>query len=1297
MKNLLLQLVSTLTFMLLLQGETIAQIQSTQAGGPWDSTWTWVQGVVPNAAHDVIINGPVYSSTNACNNLTISPGGSIQNNYYNYNLQVNGNMVNNGSVSNNSGYLILSVRGNITNNGNWTNRTVYIDGLSDQTVSCLNGNPFEGYEMINSKTGGNLHFDGNAFFHNCFVKMGGKVVYLNASSTLNLHDGYLYNCELQGNGNTSVIYGTGTFNVDAPYLQFVQMHNLALNGTINISTGCSANGSVLNIGSLQNDYYNYSFELYDEFINNGTIQNYSGLLTLKIYGNFTNNHVIDNYAMDYYGSGDQQISLAAGKNFSPVYLTSFKPSGMIKALTNLSFSDCQINMNNDTLLIPDNGSLNLSGGHLTNTHLLAEGAKSGFFTYHSENGAYTKNSTLLNATLTGTFECNNGIFLKGTTTNNGNFENDYYGYSPELHDLFINNGLILNNGNNLTLKIYGDFINNNTVDNYAMDFYGDTDQSITLKTGEVFSPSFWTSFKPAGKFTAQSDLVFNDTKVNFAFDTLMIPHNALVALDGGYLYRGIIFANNSKNGNIRMKMEGDAYLQDSELFNPEFLGKVRCKANTFHGEILVSDTLENDYFGYNQTIVGNVVNNGVIRDYVNYLVLYISGNITNNGVWSNRHTHLNGTTDQHVTCLNNQFFSGYQVNIDKSTGLTYFDDLVRFENVVVTFNGHQLELPANSTLYMHDGVLNSCVLHGNGPTSVFHGEGVFDVDAPESESSTFEDIRFTGEHLFESNCALYGATINDGSIQNNYYSYSTEVYGELINNGTLRNYVNHLTIKLYGDLVNNGIIDNHAIDLYGTGNQFITLQTGKQLSPTFVTSFKPAGKIISNSSLYFNDTKLNLSGDTLEMPAGSTLSILGQYLTNSAVFPAGISKNVSFALNMGNEAYLQGTNIHDAQLTGTIDINSNNTFHGTITNNGILRNDYYTYSLNIFGSMVNNDTIQNYVNYLYLYISGNVTNNGVWINNFTQLNGTSDQFVTIRNNHPIDGQTRYMSNTTGSPYQWYWNGSPMPASPDYSGQNNQEIVFNVPITGNMAGSAMYCAAGGGNSRSIIFGSEITNFQFDLKAFLQGPFNGSGMNTSLNTGGYLPLSQPYGTDPWNYFGSEAVASIPNGNVVDWILVELRDAPTASQATGQTIIARQAAFVLSDGSIAGTDGISIPGFNNLIIQHSLFAVLWHRNSIGVMSAYPLTLNGGVFTYDFTTAATQAYGSAHKQLAPGVWGMIGGDGNADGQINNSDKLDIWAVQAGSNGYLSGDFNMDSQVNNADKIDVWVPNSGLGGQVPN
>ncbi|MBN1338826.1 MAG: hypothetical protein JXA03_05845 [Bacteroidales bacterium] len=221
---------------------------------------------------------------------------------------------------------------------------------------------------------------------------------------------------------------------------------------------------------------------------------------------------------------------------------------------------------------------------------------------------------------------------------------------------------------------------------------------------------------------------------------------------------------------------------------------------------------------------------------------------------------------------------------------------------------------------------------------------------------------------------------------------------------------------------------------------------------------------------------------------------------------------------------------------------------------------------------------------------------------------------------------------------------------------------------------------------------------NMKVILQGPFFGTGMSVNLNVYGELPLAQPYNVAPWFYNGPESVVTIPNSAVVDWILVELRDAQDAASADSAAVVAHQAGFLLTDGSIVSTDGQSFLQCNDLNIQHSLFAVIRHRNHIGVMSATPLTESGGVYVYDFTTGAGQAHGgsNAHSEVAPGVWGMTAADGYPDDQINNADKLEVWIPEAGQSGYYRGDFNLDTQVNGVDKVDLWIPNTGLGGQIP-
>jgi subtilisin family serine protease/PKD repeat protein len=221
-----------------------------------------------------------------------------------------------------------------------------------------------------------------------------------------------------------------------------------------------------------------------------------------------------------------------------------------------------------------------------------------------------------------------------------------------------------------------------------------------------------------------------------------------------------------------------------------------------------------------------------------------------------------------------------------------------------------------------------------------------------------------------------------------------------------------------------------------------------------------------------------------------------------------------------------------------------------------------------------------------------------------------------------------------------------------------------------------------------------DISLDLTVFMEGPFSGNLMSAAL--GNLIPITQPYNVLPWNYAGSESVVAVPV-NVVDWVLVELRDATSAATATGATMVDRKAAFLLNNGSIVGLDGLSNLSFSNSITQQ-LFVVIWHRNHLGIMSANAVTSSGGIHSYDFTTGSATTHGgvNGHKQLATGVWGMISGDGDRDGVIGMDDKSGLWESEAGTEGYMFSDYNLDRQSNNVDKDEYWVPNIGRGSQVP-
>ena len=259
-------------------------------------------------------------------------------------------------------------------------------------------------------------------------------------------------------------------------------------------------------------------------------------------------------------------------------------------------------------------------------------------------------------------------------------------------------------------------------------------------------------------------------------------------------------------------------------------------------------------------------------------------------------------------------------------------------------------------------------------------------------------------------------------------------------------------------------------------------------------------------------------------------------------------------------------------------------------------------------------------------------------------------------------------------------------NPDTTGLNLPafDLAGNPRITNDIIDMGAYEYLPAGNLTEV-----------DIRIFLEGPFNGTDMTSSLNSD--LPLMQPYNTSPWNYDGDESVAVIPNSNVVDWVLVELRDALSAENATPDTRVAIQAGFLLSEGKIVGLDGSSPLLFDDLTVENLMYVIVWHRNHLGIISAIGMPLSGFMY-YNFTFSGDGVLNpssNGYKEIAPDIWGMVAGDANADGEIDAADKT-LWRNDAGKNGYKSTDMNMDNQVDNRDKNDYWVKNENYSSQVP-
>ena len=1048
--------------------------------------------------YDDYIVGPNETISDS---VHVHPGGRIYNlNSSAYALTITGGLLNEGSIINNpDGHysLDLNLNGTVINTGVIDCYRVRLQGSTPQKITST-GTFSPSYIDVNNSSG--LVAIGDIGFSDTGVNCNNNSLDLTDGSDLNFSGNASYINQLVINGvAASEINLSGN-----AYLSYVEINGCTITGTLQVASGVKLLGNTVNNGIIQNyGSTNYNLVIEDNFINNGSVQNNSLFrLDVDVYGDITSYGTWSNYAIDLRGTAPQTLKLYDGASIAPAYLTNFNTNSII-AGTDLLFENCIMDLNSNGFIDLTNGNdLYISGQYLTETEIRGLQGSSELNLFNNAKIMY---ADLYDMTLSGTTNIgNDAVNLYGTTVNNGILQNNNnYPYDVHIYGDFTNNGSVTNNIDgyyNFTVYFYGtNMINNGIWDVDYTDLRGTSDQYISCLNSKPFKSYYFDSYC-AGNVVAQTDLYFVDSRIDLNdsnYIDLTAGHNFYI--DGGYITRGMI---KGLPGSSELSGQGSSYIENLDLYDMTFADTVSIDDSAVHlyGTTVNNGILQNNTSSsYDLHIHDTFTNNGSvtknIEGYHSLTVYFYGTDLVNNGTWYTYSTRLNGTSDQNISCLNSKPFTGDYFdsycagNVVAQTNL-YFEN-----NAINLHDSNFVDLTGGFDFTLKNGYMTSGMIKGLAGVSELSGHGSAYIENMDLYDLTFVDTVSIDDDAVN----LYGTTVNNGLLRNNSSSsYRINIYDTFTNNGKINpNSLGYsIYINFFGtDLVNNGDWNTYYFDVKSPGDLNVSCLNSKYFQSYYFDNYS-GGNLIAQTDLLFRDTRLTLhDSNYVDLTNGYDLKVSGGYMTWGMIKGLGGESELS----MGRGAYIENMELYDINFNDTIAVDDDAVHvYGPCTNYGVLsNNNSSTYTMSFHDDLANNGVISNgvYGNYSFkLNVPGNIVNYGTWNNYETNLNGTTDQTVSMMNDNFINCfYFDITSEITGSSYQWFYEGEELNSPDIYGEEASQMYFYNTAVDSAWTGT-YYCWVNGDTaSRNII----IENIAYESPVITSIVNNGSNVTINWN--------------------------------------------------------------------------------------------------------------------------------------------------------------------------------------------------------
>jgi|GEM_PF-1516231 len=509
-------------------------------------------------------------------------------------------------------------------------------------------------------------------------------------------------------------------------------------------------------------------------------------------------------------------------------------------------------------------------------------------------------------------------------------------------------------------------------------------------------------------------------------------------------------------------------------------------------------------------------------------------------------------------------------------------------------------------------------------------------------------------------------------------------FAQLVNDGATITIKNGATLYVESDVTNNGA---GAINIEGTGilevqgnltnNSTLTTQPMSKVkfSGAANSNFKSNGATISNLEISKNNSTVTLTD------AASVSALLDFGSAGSSKVLLG-----NFDIVLGSTALVSGNDSDEYVATNGTGMVQKNLADNTYTN------EVFTFPV---GDAANYTPLE--TSFSGTTVAGNLkvkANNVVhpskpssaesflnryWDVNASGFTGYSNTMIGTYAAGDDNGSTALIKGAVHDGMEWSYAAAATNGSTTVTGSTDD-------ATADFTGTNFY---GKVNFKAILSASynSTTN---EMNTLLNAP---SGTNW-LETSG---LSSPYNAAPFNAQPASVSAGffLANPDIVDWVMLELRDPAGPTVATTN----RASAFIKKDGSIVGTDGVSLPTIENgfptsvVALHHRNHLMIRTKNpGINVTSPAPLDLRTDTTSIYRNMAISTNVPLKLLEIAPNgpsnlnAWGMWEGDINQDGlvkyNLGSNDRVLILTAIGGTNqnatlnGYHKEDVNLNGQV---------------------